>query len=96
MFLGQQQVQMIELCSCEDAVITLVRLGLWPATPIQPKVAFTFDFMLHLRALILECQISLQSFCTAMQHTRLGPFEASRLCVSEYCSVHNIMMKIYW
>lgn len=73
-FLGLQHYHTMQACNCEDLAVTLVRLGLWPASPTLPRVAFSFDFMLTLRAMVLEGQISLSSFCNAMQDTRIGHF----------------------
>ncbi|XP_014671057.1 PREDICTED: uncharacterized protein LOC106811852 isoform X2 [Priapulus caudatus] len=62
----QHQVQ-VSVCSCEPVAVTLIRYHLWPATPKNPQVAFTFNLMENLRLLVLECQVSVRSFCMAMK-----------------------------
>ena len=50
----------------------MITFGLWPASPISPKVAFTQDLMCLLRAVVLEGQVSLHAFCNAMQECQTG------------------------
>lgn len=56
----------ITFCSCESEVETLIRAHLFPATPKQPQLAFTFHLMDWLEALMLECQVSAQDFVFAI------------------------------
>ena len=32
-------------CQCEPLTVTMVKVRLWPSSPHQPNVAFTFDFL---------------------------------------------------
>ena len=43
-----------------------LKLGLFPATPCQPKIAFTFHLLDLLEALLLECQVATQDFVSAL------------------------------
>ena len=53
-------------CCCEPLVVTMVRARLWPASPQQPHIAFTFDLLDWAEALLLECQIALKDLCKAL------------------------------
>lgn len=53
-------------CACEAISVTLARARLWPATPKSPHVAFTFDLLNLVEALMLECHVSLKNFCKAL------------------------------
>ena len=44
----------------------MVRAQLWPAAPKRPQIAFTFELMDWVEALLLECQVSLKDFCKAL------------------------------
>ena len=55
---GQHHVN-VSYCMCCTKVEKLIALRLWPATPLQPKVAFSFDLMELLHLLVLECQVSM-------------------------------------
>ena len=39
---------------------------LWPATPHNPCICFTFDLLDWAEALMLECQVSLKDFCASL------------------------------
>lgn len=54
-------------CNCEPIAVTLARAELWPATPTNPRCAFTFNLLDWIEALMLECQVSLKDFCAALR-----------------------------
>ena len=56
----------MEFCSCKSEVETLLDAKLFPATPKQPQLVFTFDFLDWLEALTLECQIAVRDFADAV------------------------------
>ena len=56
----------VEVCDCTPAAVALVRHHLWPATPIKPVLAFYFDLLEQLEALLLECQAAAKDFCAAL------------------------------
>ncbi|XP_025112708.1 uncharacterized protein LOC112575228 isoform X1 [Pomacea canaliculata] len=63
---GGPQLFKIEFCSCESDTITLLRHRLWGSSPEIPSVAFKLDVMEWLRALVLECQVSVKGFVNAL------------------------------
>ncbi len=56
----------VTFCTCESEATTLISAGLFPATPKQPKLAFTFALLDLFEALLLECQVSAQDFVAAI------------------------------
>lgn len=62
MHLGQHHV-MVEYCACHTKVERLFQLGLWPATPSTPKLAFTTSLFDLIHSMTLECQVSLHDIC---------------------------------
>ncbi len=54
-------------CACESEVETLLKAHLFPATPKQPQLAFTFQLFDWLEVLMLECQIAVQDFVAAFE-----------------------------
>ena len=74
-YLGKQITVQILCCKCESPSVTLIRHGLWPATPVQPKLAFTFEFMEWLRCLRLRAHASTHKFSEAVKSKLSnGPF----------------------
>ena len=57
----------IQFCKCQSDALTLIELGYWPATPSRPGLAFTSSFMNWMEALLLECQVAVQDFSSAME-----------------------------
>lgn len=53
----------IKFCSCESEAETA---HLFPATPKQPQLAFSFELLDWLEALMLECQVSAKDFVSAI------------------------------
>ena len=51
----------------DDTVISLLKFGLWPATPTKPKMAFTLQYMRLVSSLVLDCSIPLNSVNRALQ-----------------------------
>lgn len=54
-------------CRCEPVAVTLSRANLWPASPKNPQLAFTFELLNLVEALMLECHVSLKDFCSALK-----------------------------
>jgi len=65
---GRQHQEMIEFCKCDKEVQSLVRLGLWPATPDTPNMAFQMSLLEMQRVLQMEAHVSLYSFCEVIKH----------------------------
>ena len=55
-------------CNCEPLAVSLVRANLWPATPTNPKLAFTFNLLEWAEALMVECHLALKYFCTSLHY----------------------------
>ncbi|XP_025111230.1 uncharacterized protein LOC112574393 isoform X1 [Pomacea canaliculata] len=72
---GGPQLFTFEFCSCESDTVTLLRHRLWGSSPEIPSVAFKLDVMEWLRALVLECQVSVKGFVDALA-TRLSKIES--------------------
>ena len=53
-------------CECEPVAVTMARARIWPASPQFPRLAFTFDLLDWLEALLLECQVSVKEFYGAL------------------------------
>ena len=53
-------------CSCEPLVATMVKAKLWPSTPKNARLAFTFDLMNWIEILVLECHVALKDICKAL------------------------------
>ena len=54
-------------CNCEPLAVTLARARLWPATPSNPRFAFTFELLDLAEAFLLECQVATRDYCQALQ-----------------------------
>ena len=63
---------MVFFCGCKSEVETLTELRLWPATPTKPTLAFTFQLLDMLEALLLECQVSVKDFVEALKLLPVG------------------------
>ena len=55
----------ITFCNCEADFLTLLRFGLWGASPQRPELAFHLHFMRLLMHLRLEAHVSVKGFCAA-------------------------------
>ncbi|PVD26558.1 hypothetical protein C0Q70_14235 [Pomacea canaliculata] len=68
-----------ELCAVSrpkpSDTVTLLRHRLWGSSPEIPSVAFKLDVMEWLRALVLECQVSVKGFVDALA-TRLSKIDS--------------------
>ena len=67
LFIGFEHMVLFKTCGCEDLVVMLVKAKLWPATPCNPHLVFTFD-LLDLAALLLESQTALKDFCMSLSY----------------------------
>lgn len=65
-FPGYFHIVRVTFCGCTSEAVTLISAGLFPATPKQPKLAFTFALLDLFEALLLECQVSAQDFVAAI------------------------------
>lgn len=56
-----------EMCDCEPHAVTLRRFGLWPASPVEPRCAYSVGFLQWLKALQLAAHVSVHSFIEAVR-----------------------------
>ncbi|XP_028412340.1 uncharacterized protein LOC114535157 [Dendronephthya gigantea] len=63
---GRRHELGIMSCPCEAFPVSLARLRLWPTCSKNPSIALSFDLLDWMEALLLECQVSLNDFCRAL------------------------------
>lgn len=69
-------------CNCEPLAVTLSRAELWPATPTNPRYAFSFALLEWAEALLLEAQVALKDFCNSLKFRCL--FHLIKVCMHGY------------
>ncbi len=67
MHIGEECDVRLATCACEPLVSTLVKARLWPSASQRPHLAFTFELLDWIEALLLEAQVSLNDFCKALR-----------------------------
>ena len=45
---------------------SLVHCGIWPATPVEPNLGFTFQLMEMTLRLMMECQVSIHDILKSL------------------------------
>ena len=55
-------------CPCKGIVVILIKSQYWPGSPVNPSIAFSFELLDMLEALLLECQVAVQDFTQAMSY----------------------------
>jgi CxC2 like cysteine cluster associated with KDZ transposases len=60
----------IDQCRCQnvDLHVQLLRIGWWPATPLDPKSAATFEVLRHFHLLNLQGKVTGYSFYQALEY----------------------------
>ena len=56
----------IVCCTCYSVAESFLWQGLWPATPVEPTLAFTTALMEFALALMMECQVSIFDLVKAL------------------------------
>ncbi|KAI8507074.1 hypothetical protein Bbelb_155130 [Branchiostoma belcheri] len=64
---GRLQYLDVAVCPCETELETLLKLGLWGATPTKPQTAFSVSLLEWLVWLSREAQVSTEAFCRAVR-----------------------------
>ena len=72
--IGVQHSITFTFCQCFGEVETLIQFELFPATPKRPTVAFSFQLLDYLEALLLECQVAVSDFTAALKVMSASPF----------------------
>ena len=83
----------VGFCKCKNDTLTLVELGYWPATPSRPKLAFSFALLDWMEALLLECQVVIQDYCSAVEFMlkeKLNEVSAIIMCCMCGHNYHNM------
>ena len=75
----------IEFCKCKLDAHRLMELGYWPATPSRPVLAFSLSMMDWMEALLLECQVAVQDFTSALKMLITEKFELV-FCYTPMCN----------
>ena len=68
--------------------MTLVELGYWPATPSHPNLAFSFLFLDWMEALLLESQVVVQDYCSAVEFMLKDKLNQVRVYISHIPCVY--------
>ncbi|XP_066300410.1 uncharacterized protein [Branchiostoma lanceolatum] len=92
---GRLQYLDVAVCSCgyETELQTLLKLGLWGATPTKPQTAFSVSLLEWLVGHSRESQVSTVAFCRTVRWTnKLTRNEMNSLhraltgeCIAEFC-----------
>lgn len=69
-------VVLCTFCACESEPATLIRLGLWPASPRRPTTAISLCLMRLISAVQLECGVSIRGLSAAVQEA----FSSTKVC----------------
>ena len=69
-------------------------MGIWPASPYFPQLAFTFGIMDWLEALMMECQVALKDFCAALYFR--CPFVVKKVIFLCECSCNQLLVCILY
>lgn len=64
---GMPRQMSIEFCKCKLDAHRIIELGYWPATPSRPVLAFSIALLDWMEALLLECQVAVQDFTSALK-----------------------------
>ena len=67
LLIGFQHKVKLKHCHCEEITLTMARSQIWPATPVNPRVGFTFGMLDLAEAMLLKCQVALKDFCAALK-----------------------------
>ena len=76
--LGLEHQVLLHCCDCEPVTVTIVRARMWPASPQYPRLAFSFEMMDWVEALLLECQVAVKEFCGALYFK--CPYVIGKVC----------------
>jgi len=90
-YLGISRNLNIQFCKCRSDALTLIALGYWPGTPTRPFVAFSFSFMDWMEALLLECQVSVQDFSSALEVF----LKENIVQVTQFCYMNHVHFHLH-
>jgi len=67
-FIGIQCDVSFERCPCTSEAQTLLQAGFFPASATKPRLAFALELLDLLEALLLECQVAVSDFVSALHY----------------------------
>ena len=62
---------MFEYCNCHSVPESLLHCGVWPATPVEPNLAFTLPLMEMTLRFMMECQVSIHDMLKALEFFKI-------------------------
>ena len=65
---GIQRDVSSEICPCTCEAQSLLQAGFFPATATRPRLAFAIELLDLLEALLLECQVAVHDFVSALRY----------------------------
>jgi len=74
LYVGIHRKVKFQFCDCYNEIDTLIKLGFFAATPQRPEIAFQFQLLDLLEALLLECQVAIKDFTNALECLTKFPF----------------------
>jgi hypothetical protein len=57
--LGVHHEILFDYCNCFGVPESLLHCGIWPATPVEPNLGFTFQLMEMTLRFMMECHVSI-------------------------------------
>ena len=69
---GVQRDICFESCACIDEPQALIQAGFFPDSPKRPQLAFDMNLFDLLQALLLECQVAVKDFVSALMYLHNG------------------------
>ena len=83
---------MFEFCSCENEVITCVRRGYWPSTPVSVKICVSIQLLLTLRSLVLNAGVSVSGYLASLKFREETLFDpVSNIFTSSKPTKHTLI-----
>ena len=74
---GTQRRVQFQFCGCFSEAEILIKLGYFAATPQRPQLAFQFQLLDLLEALLLECQVSVKDLTAALDYISRCPLQVT-------------------
>ena len=79
-YVGNQHNLELKHCACEPLSMTMCRSRIWPSSPTNPRVGFSFEFLDWAEVLLYECQVALKDFCLAVNYKSPDLYVSSIYC----------------
>jgi len=76
-----------ESCECIDELQAIIRAGFFPASPKRPQLAFDIQLLDLLEALLLECQVAVKDFISAIKYLHNGLIVEEKVSLLYSCLI---------